>query len=307
MPAPYPCAYHTTEAAVGRIDGTAKNLYDLAMPTPTAPHDTPAPPPDLLVTGHFRESDGYAAYRRHGSGNWLVTYTVAGQGRYRQPGLTLQAWPGDLVLLAPGALHEYAVPSGGRWEFLWAHFHPRPAWLSWWRLPEVGQGLYHAAVPGPIRPRVEQTFLTLHADACGGDTLRREFALNGLEQVLLLAAREQAAVRRPLDPRVQEVLDLLSADLAAPHTLGTLAAAVALSPSRLAHLFKREVGDSIGETVLTLRLRQAARLLLFTTRPVGDIAVDVGFTEAFYFSRQFRRRYGLSPRAYRAGLTRDEG
>ncbi len=306
MPAPYPCAYHTTGTIVERIDGAAKNLYDPAMSTPTSPRDTPAPPPDLLVTGHFCEGDGYAAYRRHGSGNWLVTYTMAGQGLYRQPGLTLQARPGDLVLLAPGALHDYAVPSHGWWEFLWAHFHPRPAWLSWWRLPEVGQGLHHAAVPGPVRPRVEQTFLTLHADACGDDALRREFALNGLEQVLLLAAREHAAARPPLDPRVQEVLDLMSADLAAPHTLGTLADAVALSPSRLAHLFKREVGDSVGGTVLTLRLRQAARLLLFTTRPVGNIAADVGFSSAFYFSRQFHRHYGASPRAYRAGFTHHE-
>jgi len=75
---------------------------------------------------------------------------------------------------------------------------------------------------------------------------------------------------------VQEALDLV-ADLSAPHTLGTLTTAVALSPSRLAHLYNRGVGDSVGETLLILRLRQGARLLPFTMRPVGDTAADIDF------------------------------
>ena len=49
-------------------------------------------------------------------------------------------------------------------------------------------------------------------------------------------------------------------------------------------------------------MRQAARLLAFTTRDVDEIAGDVGFNSAFYFSRQFHRRFGMSPRAYRATL-----
>jgi AraC family transcriptional regulator of arabinose operon len=136
--------------------------------------------------------------------------------------------------------------------------------------------------------------------------LQRELALNGLEEVLLLAVHENAQTgRRPPDPRVERVLELISHDLAAPHSLVTLAAEVGLSPSRLAHLFKHELGDSVTNTVLTLRLRQAARLLEYTSRRVGAIAGDVGFSSAFYFSRQFHRHFGLSPRAYRARMARE--
>jgi AraC family transcriptional regulator of arabinose operon len=280
------------------MDSMAADLYDPAMHR----EETAAPPPDLLVTGHFREVLGYAVYRRHGTGNWLITYTLSGQGVYRQPGLTVHAHPGDIVLLGPDALHDYAVPPGGAWEFLWAHFHPRPDWLSWWRLPEVGHSLYLATLSPSARLRAGQAFLTLHADACTNHPFRREFALNGLEQVLLLAARERVTPR-PLDPRVQRVIDLVSTDLAAPHTLCTLAWTLALSPSRLAHLFKREVGMSVGQMVLSLRLQQATRLLMFTTRDVGDIAADVGFSSPFYFSRQFHCRYGMSPRAFRMAST----
>jgi AraC family transcriptional regulator of arabinose operon len=133
-------------------------------------------------------------------------------------------------------------------------------------------------------------------------TLQRELALNSLEEVLLLTVREHLRERhqRPqLDERVQLILDLINHDLAALHSLETLAQAVALSPSRLSHLFKQEVGDSVNNLLLSLRLNKAARLLEFTTQSITTIADEVGFHSAFYFSRQFRQRFSLNPRAYR--------
>lgn len=304
-----------------RIDAAAQNLYNPAMQI----SETRSPPPGLLITGHFHERPPYAVYRPHGSGNWLITYTLRGQGLYRQPGFTVEAKPGDVVLLQPDALHDYAVPPGSRWEFLWAHFHPRPAWLSWWRLPHLGHGLFSIHVHTPqVQARIRQIFLNLHADtlvlrppeiASGQeknvlpgdpsltfhpDILRRELALNRLEEILLLAIQEnEQQQHKTLDPRIQQVLDLLSADLAASHDVASLAAAVALSPSRLGHLFKEEVGDALINTLLSLRLRQAARLLEHTPHSISMIAEEVGFNSPFYFSRQFRQHFGLSPRAYR--------
>lgn len=279
--------------------------------------NTSSPPPDILVTGHFTERSGYAVYRAHGSGNWLITYTLQGQGLYRQPGLQLSAHPGDLILLQPGALHDYSAPSQTPWEFLWAHFQPRVSWLSWWHLPEIGQGCYHLHLHSvQARERVRQAFLKLHADASSPpinagpeplSLLQRELALNGLEEVLLIAVREATQkTTRVLDSRVQQVLDLISQELSAPYQLETLAQKVGLSPSRFAHLFKQDVGDSVINTVLTLRLHQAARLLEFSSQSIGTIAEEVGFTSAFYFSRQFHRRFGMSPREYRARLGPDQ-
>ncbi len=292
------------------------------------PINTPAPAPDMLVTGHYRAQPTYEVYRRHGSGSWLLTYTLAGRGLFRQPGLELSSAPGDIVLLAPEALHDYSVPPGGAWEFVWAHFRPRMSWHSWWQLPAVGRGLFQVSLRTPaLRQRARTAMLTLHADACAPGTLRRvealtvppytnlgrgddgagpdalqsELALNGLETMLLLAVREGAhRIQCPLDARIQQVLDFIAEHPAAPHNLATLAMRVGLSPSRLAHLFKKEVGDTVTNTVISLRLRQAARLLEHTERSVAEVGDEVGFASPFYFSRQFHRHLGASPRAYRA-------
>jgi len=81
---------------------------------------------------------------------------------------------------------------------------------------------------------------------------------------------------------------------------------VFLSPSRLAHLFKAETGQTITEALRQIRLRQAARLLRHSGRSVQEIAAEVGFHCPFHFSRRFRQAFGVGPREYRR-QTRDEG
>lgn len=299
-------------------------MHDPAARCAITPSYPLTPPPDRVLTGHFRESPGYAVYRPHGLRNWLLTLTIAGHGRYRWGAGEVVTSHGDLVLVAPGVVQDYAVHAaaapGAVWEFWWVHFQPRPAWFTWWRLPELHPGLHRVALGGTPLRRAVAAFERLHADARlaplppdsgpqdqadSGDELRQELALGGVEEILLLAAAE---VRRrqhlPLDARIRDVLDLIAADPAHPHRVATLAKAVALSPSRLAHLFRQQVGDSIMNVVLTLRLRRAAQLLEITDRPIATVATQVGFASPYYFSRQFRQRFGVSPTAYRASLVR---
>jgi AraC family transcriptional regulator of arabinose operon len=262
--------------------------------------EAPSPPPGVLVTGHFREGFGYRVRRPNGSGNWLLTYTLNGSGLYRGSGPDLLVGSGDVVLLGPDVPHDYSVPEGGFWEFLWAHFQPRLEWFEWWNPLLAGEGpwLSHLETFG-ARERARRTFLRLRADALATGDLSRELALNGLEEVLLLAVREGAS-GRPVDPRVRKVLDLISSDLAADYDVPGLARDVALSPSRLSHLFKQEVGEPVMGAVIRLRLNQAARLLEHTVDDIGAITREVGFGSPYYFSRQFRRHFGMSPRQYRA-------
>jgi AraC family transcriptional regulator of arabinose operon len=285
----------------------------------------------LLVAGHFREQHGYAVYRRRGSGNWLITYTLQGQGLYRHATGYLLARPGDLVLLQPGAPQDYSVPPDGWWEFVWAHFHPRVEWTQWWNPPLVGSGLYRYHFSSvAFRERARQAFDHILAD--GGsttftsqevfhpdnpaqeifvmaqNTIQRELTLNSLEMVLLLATQEQVRGEfSSLDPRIHDILDILAQGLTVSHDVASLAANVALSPSRLAHLFKEQVGDSITNTSLNLRLRHATRLLEHSSQSIEAIAQQAGFSSASYFSRLFRQRFGMSPRAYRQQLGATDG
>ena len=54
------------------------------------------------------------------------------------------------------------------------------------------------------------------------------------------------------------------------------------------------------EFLIRLRLSKAADLMKGTSGSIGDIAAQCGYPNQLHFSRAFRKRYGLSPREWRA-------
>lgn len=79
-----------------------------------------------------------------------------------------------------------------------------------------------------------------------------------------------------------------------------LAALVGVSPSHLSALFRRATGGGVLAHHTALRMARARQLLDGTDALVGEVAREVGYDDAFYFSRHFRRHHGMSPSDYRA-------
>ncbi len=79
-----------------------------------------------------------------------------------------------------------------------------------------------------------------------------------------------------------------------------LAESVYLSERHFRRLFEKVYGIGPMEYLLELRLRTAGRLLLSERASVTEIAMSCGFSDGNYFSRVFRRKYGMPPTAYRA-------
>lgn len=79
-----------------------------------------------------------------------------------------------------------------------------------------------------------------------------------------------------------------------------IAAHVALSAGRLAHVFKAQTGRSVIEYLHELRLEKVCAALRESDLPVGAIAGEAGYNDARFFHRVFRRHAGCSPKEYRA-------
>ncbi len=287
----------------------------------------PSPPPGLVTVGRFDQSTGYSVNRPSGADSWLFIWTTGGEGRLAQGAATTRAGAGDLVVLGPGVPHRYTVAPGARhWAFWWMHCQARPAWADWLRPYALGDRLYAVTpVPGGVRGRLESAFRRILADArwtgegappegepedgrvaVAHGTAARELTLCSLEAIVLLATATARGEpdRSGIDARIRQAEARIAADPGAPHTVESLAAGVSLSPSRFAHLFTQQLGQSPMRALLAARLLHAARLLEATDLPVERVAAASGFTSPFHFNRVFRQRYGAPPGAYRAGLRR---
>ncbi len=98
----------------------------------------------------------------------------------------------------------------------------------------------------------------------------------------------------PIDRRVHIALRLLQSDPAGNSSLPELARRTHLSESRLAHLFRRDVGIPVRQYRLTLRMEQAVREIA-AGGSLTRAAYAAGFADPAHFCRICRRMFGGPP------------
>lgn len=104
------------------------------------------------------------------------------------------------------------------------------------------------------------------------------------------------------DTLVQRYRALLALHLRQQHGLGYYAQLLNVTPDHLSRACRAVAGLSALDLLHERLVAEARRLLAYTDAAVGDVAAELGFADAAYFSRFFARRAGQSPQAYRAAL-----
>ena len=77
------------------------------------------------------------------------------------------------------------------------------------------------------------------------------------------------------------------------------AAALHLSPVYLNEVVKNVTGESVGGYIRNEIVLRAKRMLVYTTRNIGEIACSLGFDDYAYFTRLFTKLTGMNPTSYR--------
>ena len=124
-------------------------------------------------------------------------------------------------------------------------------------------------------------------------------AAHSLEGILIQLAqeRERGAVAAHTAP---EWLALLLAQMEKPDfDAARWASAQGISLATVRRSFKAATGSPLHESLLRLRLARARALLADTGLPVKVIAEQLGYSDIYFFTRQFRRFVGIPPAAFR--------
>lgn len=94
---------------------------------------------------------------------------------------------------------------------------------------------------------------------------------------------------------VQAIKQKIENDFRHPPLMNSLAREFRVTPVHMARTFRMIVGVSPLEYVHRLCLEEAYRLLSDSSKNVSEVAAEVGFDDANYFSRLFRKKMGMSP------------
>lgn len=230
-----------------------------------------------------------------------VTYVVEGKAYFLQP------W--DILLVPHGQIHRPIIDPGEPYEriILWINSDYLTSYstedsnlLQCFRMaaarkfalirPDAGQ-----------RPELRRMLAfvedALHSAEFGHELLAKTGFLQLMVALNRLALRDATSLDTAAyrsDPKVEEILSYINANLSADLSLDALAGRFYISKSYLMHRFKELTGCSAHKYVRQKRLLWAAEMLREGV-PVIEASMRCGFRDYSAFLRAFKQTFGVAP------------
>ncbi len=99
--------------------------------------------------------------------------------------------------------------------------------------------------------------------------------------------------------QIRPAINYIDANYNKPIALADVARASHLSVSRMAHIFKEQMGITIIDYLTSVRIEWAKQLLLATDQNCTEICFEVGYNNQSYFTRTFKGFVGMTPLQFR--------
>ena len=234
--------------------------------------------------------------------SYVINMTIEGRCRIFDGDDAFFCTPGDLLLFPPEVHQRYVPePDSPDWRHRWVSFRPRAYWANWlkWRRQTNKIGRLHLSTPELVT-EFDGIFRQIEENLRAPQRFSENLALNLLERLLIRCYQESPEnLLPPVDPRIEKACQYLLTNLAREVALDDIASHVCLSPSRLGHLFRAEMGVNIVRWLEDQRVTLAKDLLQNSYTPIAKVASQIGYEDPMYFSRVFRKRVGMTPSEYR--------
>jgi len=229
-----------------------------------------------------------------------VVYITRGVGNFETAMCGAKALrAGHAFLLFPDEWHRYRPDPEVGWDEHWVGFDGDSA-----RLPlkngviSPAEPVFDVGADSDLMAAFARAIELVKLEPPGFQQSLASLVLEVLGRVSSAPRRREITEKR-LHPIVNEAKLLLAERLEEPLDLPELASHLGVSYSALRQAFKLHTGLAPHEYQLELRVSEAKKLLAGTGLPVKAIADKLGFQSAYYFSRLFKTKTGLSPEAWR--------
>jgi len=101
---------------------------------------------------------------------------------------------------------------------------------------------------------------------------------------------------------IQKILNYIDQHFLDDLNLSNLASELNLNEKYLSRYFKQKMVTSFTEYIIKLKIERSKNMLEFSDSPIYEIAADLNFNDASYFTKVFQKQEGISPSQYRKKL-----
>ena len=167
----------------------------------------------------------------------------------------------------------------------------------------------YASIPEDVQDALVHEFLALQQENEGNELLKTKAIKCILQRILIYLVRfmENESHQDHADSQqlsissdiVIQAMSFIKRNYRNSITLRDIADDVHLSPNYLSGLFRKTVGITITEYLMSVRMRNAIVYLINSDKTIQEICEAVGYNSYEHFERLFKRRFGISPKEFR--------
>ena len=247
----------------------------------------------------------------HSQGTWELSCVITGEGTRLVADVSEPFVSGDTVLIPPGIPHcwyfrDDKTDLNGNIENITIAFHTDFLNNIQQCFPELSEAFSHlsalnhaVAFSGENRDKIYSIMTRMQMET----TERRVLSFM---EILLIVAEDKTgrAIMCPQlltrnELRLLRIQTFVNCNYANDITIDTIASHIGMNRSSFCSFFKRQKGITFTEYLNVYRLSIACEMLRYTEKQIGDVAVSVGVPDVPYFCRLFKKKYGVTPTAYR--------
>lgn len=250
--------------------------------------------------GFFPEACGHEVERLDGAPDHSIHLCLKGKGVVEEEGgkrAVLKA--PSFVWLEADRPHYYCANPDEPWTLAWVHLEGSHSLAYLRALGDSGVAHTIQRNPG-IQGHFDDLLDIATQDPAARPLL--PFLLHcALTQWLseLAEAMNDAKSVNVVERRLARLRHYLQNNLAHAVSVSQMAELTGWTPNHLNNVFRQSTGETPAAFFLRLKMGYAADLLRQSNDSIAAIALEVGFEDAYYFSRCFRRCYAMSPSQYR--------
>ena len=261
-------------------------------PVPTTPQDIRLTPIAHMAMGGRWRVEAMRSY----SSDLLLWFT-RGQGRITVAGRTRGYGAHNAIFVPSGTMHGFDMSAA---VFGTALFLPRGASLD---LPAdaLHMRIRESAPQRELTGLLESLQRELDGDLPGNE--RAAFHYAGLFAVWLQRAQALYPAENGGTDKTAllaaRFTEMIESEFRSGRTVTDYARALGITPTHLSRVCNQACGRSASALLTDRILYEARRLLAETRLPVHQVAAQLGYTSAAYFSRAFQHQVGETPSAFR--------
>lgn len=222
---------------------------------------------------------------------YLLHYVVSGRGIFRRGGKTYSVEANRAFLICPGEVTCYEADDIDPWTYIWIGF-----------TGELSDTLIQQILVNPDQciiadARIGRIFLEIRAESENRPSV--ELFLTGKLFELFSILCQPSAWQTRQEEYVLRATDYIKANYDRPISIEGISRMIGIERHYLCRIFSEKTGQTPQEYLNHVRMHRAAEYLSSSKYSVQEAARSVGYTDAFTFSKAFKRQFGLAPRLYR--------